>query len=198
MPSITAVELSGDTCALAKTVVGKRDVRLSALEFLDPRAFPGADGLAAALRRSRGVLKLPRRARVVLWGLPDGSGRSDPGRPAAAAAADRRGLPGRESRVSLQCAGGTCPGPGAAPRRGDLLARRQPQRRGHRRGPAGTAGLLAFLHLGFVDRFDWQPGPTAPALFARRLPRARSAARDGRGAGARHAGTVARHLRQSS
>ena len=78
MASFTAIELGADTCAIARTSVRRREVTLSAAEVLNPTSFPGADAFAAALRKTRRTLSLPRRARVVLWGLPDGANRHDP------------------------------------------------------------------------------------------------------------------------
>lgn len=78
MPSITAVELSEDTCALARTSVRRGEVHLHAVEILDPHAFPGGGSYTAALRHARRSARLPRRTRVVLWGIPDGTSRRDP------------------------------------------------------------------------------------------------------------------------
>ncbi len=77
MASITAVELSEDTCALARTTVRRGEIHLHAVEILDPHAFPGGGSYAAALRHARRSAKLPRRTRVVLWGVPDGASRRD-------------------------------------------------------------------------------------------------------------------------
>ncbi len=77
MSSITAVELSEDTCALARTTVRRGEIHLHAVEILDPHAFPGGGSYAAALRHARRSAKLPRRTRVVLWGVPDGASRRD-------------------------------------------------------------------------------------------------------------------------
>lgn len=78
MASITAVELGADTCALARTSVRRSgEIRLLGVETLDPAAFPGIESFTLALRQARRALKLPRRARVVLWGLPEGSTRTD-------------------------------------------------------------------------------------------------------------------------
>jgi hypothetical protein len=77
MASITAVELGAATCALVRTSVRGGTVRVSAAEMLDPAAFPGMDSFTAAVRQARRALKLPRRCRAVVWGLPDGSSRTD-------------------------------------------------------------------------------------------------------------------------
>jgi hypothetical protein len=78
MRSITAVEIGADTCALACTSVRRAEVRLAAAATLDPAAFPGIDAFTGALRQTRRSLRLPRRCRAVIWGLPDGASRSDP------------------------------------------------------------------------------------------------------------------------
>jgi hypothetical protein len=78
MRSITAVELGADTCALASTSVHGAEVRVAAAATLDPPAFPGADAFITALRQARSSLKLPRRCRAVVWGLPDGATLADP------------------------------------------------------------------------------------------------------------------------
>lgn len=77
MGSITAVELGADTCVLVRTSVRRGAIRVLAVETLDPAAFPGVDSLTVAVRQARGALKLPRRCRAVVWGLPDGAGRKD-------------------------------------------------------------------------------------------------------------------------
>jgi hypothetical protein len=78
MTSMTAVELGADICALASTAVRGGDVQLLAAETLDPAAFPGIDAFTSAVRKARKSLKLPRRCRAVVWGLPDGAHREDP------------------------------------------------------------------------------------------------------------------------
>jgi len=78
MRSITAVEIGADTCALASTSVQGPDVRVAAAETLDPASFPGMDAFTLALQQTRRALKLPRRCRAVVWGLPDGASRKDP------------------------------------------------------------------------------------------------------------------------
>src|SRR6266540_7545841 len=77
MASITAVELGSETCALARTSLRRGEVHLSAAEVLDPAAFPGIGAFTTALRHSRRSLRLPRRCRVAIWGLPDGANRKD-------------------------------------------------------------------------------------------------------------------------
>jgi hypothetical protein len=78
MRSITAVEIGADTCALASTSVHGSDLRVTAAETLDPAAFPGIEAFILALEQTRGSLKLPRRCRAVVWGLPDGATRKNP------------------------------------------------------------------------------------------------------------------------
>src|SRR5262245_28051265 len=77
MPTVTAIELGGDMCALAQASVRRGDVHLLAAETLDPAAFPGPDAFATALRSTRRMLGLPRRCHVVVWGLPEGAHKND-------------------------------------------------------------------------------------------------------------------------
>jgi hypothetical protein len=77
MANLTAIELGPDTCAFARTSGRRGAIRLLASEILDPAAFPGAEAFAVAARRTRRTLNLPRRCRVVVWGLPDGANRKD-------------------------------------------------------------------------------------------------------------------------
>jgi hypothetical protein len=78
MPAVTAVELGPDTCVLVRAALRGADVRVADVEILDPAAFPGSDAFVASLQQSRRKMNLPRRARVVLWGLPDGATPRDP------------------------------------------------------------------------------------------------------------------------
>jgi hypothetical protein len=78
MASMTAVELGADICALARTTVRGGEVQLLAAETLDPATFPSIDAFTTALKQVRKSVKLPRRCRAVVWGLPDGSNRKDP------------------------------------------------------------------------------------------------------------------------
>src|SRR5512140_1328328 len=78
MSAVTAIELGADTCVLVKAGVRGTDVHVERVETLDPAAFPGADAFGEALRQVRKTRRLPRRARVVLWGLPEGATSRDP------------------------------------------------------------------------------------------------------------------------
>ena len=73
MASITAVEFGRDSCVLARTAARDDSIEVSGLATVDPRAFPGAGSFAAALTDARRSNRLPRHARVVLWGVPEGS-----------------------------------------------------------------------------------------------------------------------------
>lgn len=101
MRSITAVEIGADTCALASTAVRGTEQYVNAADTLDPAAFPGIGGFAAALQQIRRSLKLPRRCRAVVWGLPDGA---TPSHPAAAALIEPLTKAGfRVTRVVTPC-----------------------------------------------------------------------------------------------
>ena len=101
MPSITAVEFDGDTCAMARTAVRGSEVTVSAAELLHPASFPGTQAFVAALRKARRTANLPRRCRVVLWGLPDGATPRDPG--AASALAPLKAAGFKVERVVTPC-----------------------------------------------------------------------------------------------
>jgi hypothetical protein len=78
VPRLTAIELSGDACVLAAVRVRGAAVRVERIEILDPSAYPGEGALSAALSGARRTLDLPKRARVVLWGLRDGASLDEP------------------------------------------------------------------------------------------------------------------------
>jgi hypothetical protein len=78
MARLTAIELAADSCTLVSVAVRGQSVGVRALDRLDPAAFPGAETFARALSQTRRRLKLPRRARVVVWGVPAGAPASDP------------------------------------------------------------------------------------------------------------------------
>jgi hypothetical protein len=77
MANITAIEIGPDTCAFARTAGRRGEIRLIASEILDPAAFPGPDAFSVAVRRTRHAFHLPRRCRVVVWGLADGASLKD-------------------------------------------------------------------------------------------------------------------------
>jgi hypothetical protein len=78
MPALTAIELGPDTCILVRGSLRGAALRVAGVEILDPAAFPGSDALIATLKQVRRKMKFPRRARVVVWGLPDGAAPHDP------------------------------------------------------------------------------------------------------------------------
>jgi hypothetical protein len=78
VPRLTAIELSGDACVLVAMRVRRAAFDIERIEMLDPSAFPGEGALSAALAGTRRTRNLPRRARVVLWGVPDGASPRDP------------------------------------------------------------------------------------------------------------------------
>lgn len=73
MPSITAIEFGAGTCALARASVGNGAVRVVAATTLDPLDEHSSEVFVAALARTRRTMKLPSRARAVIWGLPEGA-----------------------------------------------------------------------------------------------------------------------------
>lgn len=78
MATFTAMEYGAHICAAARASLRRGAVLVNAIEVLDPAAFPGSDAFSKGLRKTRKTLKLPRRLRVVVWGLPDGATRNDP------------------------------------------------------------------------------------------------------------------------
>src|SRR3954469_13630504 len=78
MARLTAIEFGADTCAMARVAERRGQVELLDVEMIDPAAFPGGESFTVVLRQARRARRLPRRARVVMWGLPEGSHRKDP------------------------------------------------------------------------------------------------------------------------
>jgi hypothetical protein len=78
VPRLTAIELSGDACVLVAVRIRRAAVDVERIEMLDPSVFPGEGTLSAALAGTRRTRNLPRRARVVLWGIPDAASPRDP------------------------------------------------------------------------------------------------------------------------
>jgi hypothetical protein len=67
MSRLTSIELADDMGTLVGTSVHGTTVTVDAIERLDREAVPGMGGFTRALEQARGMLDLPRRARVVLW-----------------------------------------------------------------------------------------------------------------------------------
>jgi hypothetical protein len=78
MASLTAIEFSSDTCVIVRTSVRGTTVDVRGVQVIDPAAYPGGGTLAATLRQARRAGHFARRARVVLWGMPEGAGPRDP------------------------------------------------------------------------------------------------------------------------
>ena len=67
MSRLTSIELAENMgTVIGATVRGMR-VTVNAIERFDRRAAPGLGGFTRALQQAKGMLDLPRRARVVLW-----------------------------------------------------------------------------------------------------------------------------------
>src|SRR5689334_3141343 len=75
---LTAIEFSEDACLLVRVRTRGTSIEVLRVEQLDPVAFPEPDAFIAAVRTVRESGRFPRRARVVLWNLPDGAGVDDP------------------------------------------------------------------------------------------------------------------------
>ena len=78
MARLTAIEISSDTCVLVKTSVSGTSVEVGGVQVIDPAAYPGGGTFAATIRQGRRAGRFPRRARVVLWGMPEGAKPDDP------------------------------------------------------------------------------------------------------------------------
>ncbi|HTL45246.1 MAG TPA: hypothetical protein VL262_12970 [Vicinamibacterales bacterium] len=68
MTRLTAIELADDAGTLIGASVRGTRVVVNAVERFDRRALARTTGFARALQQARGMLDLPRRTRVVLWG----------------------------------------------------------------------------------------------------------------------------------
>ncbi|HEX6975894.1 MAG TPA: hypothetical protein VF147_15920 [Vicinamibacterales bacterium] len=79
MSSSTGIELGPDSCMLAGVRARRRGPEIFAVHAIDASGWPSQDeALAGLLRSARRVKKLPRAARVVAWGLPEGARADDP------------------------------------------------------------------------------------------------------------------------
>lgn len=79
MARTTGIELGPDSCVLVGVRAGRGTANLFALHTIEPGAWPAHDvALATALRDARRKNRLPRRARVVAWGLPQSASPDDP------------------------------------------------------------------------------------------------------------------------
>ncbi len=84
MASITGIELGIDSCVLVRTRQVRGATEVAAIHAVYAAEWPSQDeALAALLRRARREKRLPRRARVVAWHLPESASMSDPATRAA-------------------------------------------------------------------------------------------------------------------
>ncbi len=78
MPKVTAIEFGDDACVLVRVSTRGTSVAVHGVDILDPDSFPDAESFVSALRQARRAGRFPRRARVVLWKLRDGTGVDEP------------------------------------------------------------------------------------------------------------------------
>ena len=80
MGSTTGIELGPDFCVLvAVRPRGAGSADVLALHCIERSEWPLRDtGVTDALRAARAAKKFPRKARLVVWGLPEGATRDDP------------------------------------------------------------------------------------------------------------------------
>jgi hypothetical protein len=72
MARTTGIELGPDSCVLAGVQTTRSGVEILDIHIIEPGAWPAHDtALAEMLRGVRQTKNLPRRARVVAWGLPE-------------------------------------------------------------------------------------------------------------------------------
>ena len=74
MRGMTGIELAADSCALVRVRKGRGVLKILAAHLVPPAEWSGDPrALAELLRRVRSEERLPRRARVVVWSLPEGT-----------------------------------------------------------------------------------------------------------------------------
>ncbi|MEO8521560.1 MAG: hypothetical protein ABI603_09365 [Acidobacteriota bacterium] len=80
MGTVTGIELGPDSCVFVAVRPRRgRPIEVRAFRTIERAEWPSHDtAVAAALEAVRRQLKLPRRARVVSWELPDGARVNDP------------------------------------------------------------------------------------------------------------------------
>jgi hypothetical protein len=87
----TGIELGPESCVLVAARRGRSETEVSAAHVIEPAAWPSHDvAVTSTLRNVRRADRLPRRAAVIVWGLPDDAGTHEPStraavRPVAAA-----------------------------------------------------------------------------------------------------------------
>lgn len=75
----TGIELGPDSCVIVAARQGRGAIDVSAVHIVDPVDWPSHDvAITAALKAARRARRLPRRAAVVLWGLPDDAASAEP------------------------------------------------------------------------------------------------------------------------
>jgi hypothetical protein len=77
MRSVTGIELGAEWCVLARVRPGDGAPRVSSVHGLQGDAWQPDDALSDYLRNARRTRKLPRRARVVAWGLHESASARD-------------------------------------------------------------------------------------------------------------------------
>jgi hypothetical protein len=76
--AITGIELGPDSCVIVAARRGKGAIDVSALHVVEPSEWPQHDAaVTAALDTARRAKRFPRRANVVVWGLPEDASAHD-------------------------------------------------------------------------------------------------------------------------
>jgi hypothetical protein len=79
MGSASGIELGPASCVLVSARASADGTEVSAVRVIEPAEWPGAGAaLTATLKSIRKAKRLPRRARVVLWGVEKTAALSDP------------------------------------------------------------------------------------------------------------------------
>jgi hypothetical protein len=80
----TGIELGPDSCVMVAARRGRSATDVSVTHAIEPAAWPSHDvAVTSALKSARRANRLPRRAAVIVWGLPDDAATHEPSTRAA-------------------------------------------------------------------------------------------------------------------
>lgn len=84
MRNVCGIELGPDSCVIVAARRGRDATEVLALHVIEPGEWPAHDtAITAALRAVRRKKRFPRRAAVIVWGLPDMASAAEPSTRAA-------------------------------------------------------------------------------------------------------------------